>query len=179
MTKKAYFAGGCFWCVEHDLRQVVGVLNVTSGYSGGSQPDPTYYNHKDHRESVEVEYDSDKTSFKKLTQFFLDHIDPTDVGGQFYDRGLVYQTAIFYTEEDEKIEAERLLKELEDSQLYDKPIVVEVLPFTTFYKAEDVHQNYAEKNPEHYDAYRQGSGREARVAMTCAIREDKKIIWKD
>jgi methionine-S-sulfoxide reductase len=179
MNKKIILAGGCFWCVEHDLRGLLGVLDVTSGYSGGQEPNPNYYSHKDHREAVEVTYDTDKISFKKVIQFFLDHIDPTDMGGQFYDRGLVYQTAIFYATEAEKLVSQALLKELNESHIYDKPATVEVLPFTMFYKAEEEHQNYAEKNPVHYAMYRRGSGREVQVNRTCAIREEKHIIWKD
>lgn len=95
MTNKAIFAGGCFWCTEHDLRAIPGVTDVVSGYTGDSAETASYEqvatHTTHHRESVEVTYDSDKTSFKKLTQFFLDHIDPTDAGGQFYDRGESYK----------------------------------------------------------------------------------------
>lgn len=177
--KKAVFAGGCFWCVEHDLKGVPGVVNATPGYSGGYAIDPNYYNHKDHREAVKVEYDNSKTNFKKITQFFLDHIDPTDSGGQFYDRGLSYKTAIFYANEEEKEIAMSLLNELNESGVYDKPMSVEVLPATTFYPAEEEHKNWAEKNPEHYEAYRRGSGHQARVERTCAVRDAKHILWKD
>jgi methionine-S-sulfoxide reductase len=176
---KAIFAGGCFWCIEHDFHDAVGVVNVVSGYSGGVGENPTYDNHKDHREAVKVEYDPNKTSFKKLVQFFLDHIDPTDTGGQFYDRGEAYQTAIYYKTLDEKEMAESLLHELDKSSVYDKSNAVQVLPETKFYIAEEYHQNYAEKNPEHYAQYRQGSGRENFVNRICAIREEKHINWKD
>ena len=176
---KVIFAGGCFWCVEHDLHEASGVVNVVSGYSGGNSQDPTYENHEGHREVVEVEYDPSKTNFKKLTQFFLDHIDPTDTGGQFGDRGSSYKTAIFYNNDEEKNIAEGLLKELDESHIYDKPHAVEVLETKPFYKAEDYHQNYAEKNPTHYALYRKGSGREDFVNRTCVIREDKHVNWKD
>ena len=176
---KVIFAGGCFWCVEHDLREANGVISVTSGYSGGDTNNPTYENHKDHREVVLVEYDSSKTNFKKLAQFFLDHIDPTDSGGQFGDRGSSYKTAIFYNNEEEKNIALSLLKELDESRVYDKPNSVEVLEAKNFYKAEEYHQNYAEKNKVHYSLYRKGSGREDFINRTCAIREDKHINWKD
>ena len=176
---KAIFAGGCFWCVEHDFHEAPGVVKVVSGYTGGSKLNPTYENHGDHREAIEVEYDLSKTSFKKLSQFFLDHIDPTDTGGQFYDRGGAYKTAIYYTTEEEKIIAEDLLKELDESKMYSKPHAVEVLQAMPFYFAEEEHQNYAAKNPEHYAAYRQGSGREDFVNRTCAIRDEKHINWKE
>ncbi len=176
---KVIFAGGCFWCVEHDLHEAPGVVNIVSGYSGGDKPNPTYEDHSDHREAVEVEYDPSKTSFKKLTQFFLDHIDPTDTGGQFADRGGSYKTAIYYQTEEEKKIAEDLLVELDEAHVYDRPHAVEVLPAKKFYKAEEYHQNYAEKNPTHYAMYRKGSGREDFVNRTCAIREEKHIDWKE
>lgn len=181
--KTAVFAGGCFWCVEHDLRHADGVINVYSGYTGDSEETAKYYvvaSHKtNHREAIKVEYDENKTTFKKLTQFFLDHIDPTDGGGQFGDRGLSYKTAIYFKNEEEKSIAENLLKELDDSKIYDKKIDVDILPELPFYKAEEEHQNYADKNQMHYSLYRQGSGREAFVNKTCSIRDQKKINWKD
>lgn len=165
MNKQAIFAGGCFWCVEHDLRATSGVLDVTSGYVG-------------ERESVLVSYNESKTSFKKLCQFFLEHIDPTDAGGQFYDRGEHYKTGIFYSDEQEELIARELVKELDESKLFDKPIAVQVLPFGKFVKAEDYHQNYAEKNPQEYMRYRRGSGREDFVNQVCIIRNAKGIVWK-
>ncbi len=176
---KVIFAGGCFWCVEHDLREVNGVIDVVSGYTGGESNNPTYENHSGHREAVQVEYDPNKTNFKKLTQFFLDHIDPTDEGGQFGDRGSSYKTAIYFNTVEEKIIAETLLKELDESHIYENSHAVEVLETKPFYKAEEYHQNYAEKNPTHYALYREGSGREAFVNRTCLVREDKHINWKD
>ena len=174
------FAGGCFWCTEHDLRAVSGVVDAVSGYSGGSSPNPDYYNHGDHREAVQITYDSSKVSFKKLCQFFLDHIDPTDPGGQFYDRGASYQTAIFYKTEEEKVIAESLIKELDESGLYAPlKVAVQVLPETSFYRAEEYHQNYADKNIMHYTGYAKGSGRVQFVANTCAVRDQKHIQWKD
>ena len=179
MTKSLIVAGGCFWCVEHDLHKVPGVISVTSGYSGGETENPTYEDHHGHREVVLVEYDDEKTLYTKLLQFFLDHIDPTDQGGQFGDRGESYKAGIFYESEDEKKIAEDLLTELNESKIYDKPAFVDVLLRKPFYKAEEYHQNYAEKNSLRYGMYRQGSGREAFVNQTCTIREDKKIPWKD
>jgi peptide methionine sulfoxide reductase msrA/msrB len=179
MMNKVIFAGGCFWCVEHDLREAPGVLSVTSGYTGGTTPHPTYESHGDHREAVLVEYNPSITSFKKLTQFFLEHIDPTDDNGQFADRGSSYRSAIFYNTEEEKTIAINVLKELNDSHVYEKPTAVEVFKGGQFYTAEEYHQNYAEKNPLHYQAYRKGSGREDFINRTCAIREEKHIVWQD
>lgn len=183
-NKTAIFAGGCFWCVEHDLRDLPGVIDVVSGYSGGQKPNPTYAEvcseTTGHRESVEVTYDSTLITFKKLCQFFLDHIDPTDNGGQFFDRGESYKTAIFYADDIEKQIAESLVKELDESGLFTpKKVMVDILPKKPFYPAEDYHQNYAEKNPMHYGAYAAGSGRVQFVAQTCKIRDQKKIQWKE
>ena len=179
MTKSLILAGGCFWCVEHDLREAEGVISVTSGYSGGESTDPTYENHSGHREVVLVEYDDTKTSFKMLLQFFIDHIDPTDTGGQFGDRGESYRTAIYFETDDEKKIAEDVLVELNESHVYQEHAQVDLLPRKAFYKAEEYHQNYAEKNPLRYGMYRQGSGREDFVNRTCQIREEKNIPWKE
>jgi peptide methionine sulfoxide reductase msrA/msrB len=194
-TKTAIFAGGCFWCIEHDFRDAHGVTSVVSGYTGGSTENPTYeevsHRNTGHREGVEVTYDIEKTNFKKLCQFFLDHIDPTDTTGQFADKGESYKSAIYFETEEpdrpdepgrsggEKLIAESLLNELAESGVYEKPVTVELLPRKTFYPAEEYHQNYAEKNPGHYAMYRKGSGREDFVNRTCAIREEKHIQWKD
>ncbi len=177
MTKSLILAGGCFWCVEHDLHDAPGVTSVTSGYSGGESTDPTYENHTGHREVVLAEYDDEKTSYKKLLQFFIDHIDPTDTGGQFGDRGESYRTAIYYENEEERKVAQSVLGELNESHVYDAPSEVDILPRKEFYKAEEYHQNYAEKNPLRYGMYRQGSGREGFITKTCAIREEKHIEW--
>jgi peptide methionine sulfoxide reductase msrA/msrB len=182
-TQTAVFAGGCFWCVEHDFQQAPGVTKVISGYTGGDQASATYMqvaaHVTKHREAVQVIYDPTKTTFKNLVHYFLDHIDPTDQGGQFHDRGESYQSAIYFKDDTEKEMAQAALKELDESKIYDKPAVVDVLMEMPFYPAEESHQNYAEKNPERYAAYRQGSGREDFVNRTCAIREDKHVSWKE
>ncbi len=179
MTKSLILAGGCFWCVEHDLRTASGVISVTSGYSGGVSTTPTYEDHRGHMEVVLVEYDDEKTSYKKLLQFFIDHIDPTDGGGQFGDRGDSYMSAIFVSNEDERSIASAVIQELNQSCIYDKPSTVQILERKPFYQAEEYHQGYSEKNPLRYGLYRQGSGREAFVTNTCAVREEKKILWSD
>lgn len=179
MTKSLILAGGCFWCLEHDLREAEGVLEVLSGYSGGGSSSPTYENHSGHREVVQVTYDDEKTSYKKLLQYFIDHIDPTDDGGQFGDRGESYKTAIYYENDEEKSIAHAVIKELDNSHIYDSPSKVEILERKPFYIAEEYHQRYAEKNPMHYYMYRQGSGREGFVQKTCQIREEKHIVWKE
>lgn len=179
MAKSVILAGGCFWCVEHDLREVEGVTSVVSGYVGNDAglSVPTYENHKGYKEAVLVEYDDIKTNYKKILQFFIDHIDPTDDGGQFGDRGGSYMSAIFYKGEEERLTAKLILKELDDSHLYAVPSKVQLLERSHFYEAEEYHQQYAEKNPLKYDLYRNGSGREAFVQKTCQIREEKNIPW--
>ncbi len=172
-------AGGCFWCVEHDLKEAPGVTDVVSGYSGKEGNIPSYENHNGYREAVQVTYDVSKTNFKKIVQFFLDHIDPTDQDGQFFDRGESYKTAIYFKNSEEKNITEALIRELDDAKIYDKPVAVDILPEQFFYKAEEYHQNYAEKNPVRYASYRNGSGREDLVQRVCQIREEKKINWKD
>ncbi len=179
MTKSLILAGGCFWCVEHDMHEAQGVLSVTSGYSGGETTSPTYENHSGHKEAILVEYDDTRTTYKKLLQFFIDHIDPTDAGGQFADRGTSYESGIFYETDEEKMIAESVIAELNESHVYDAPAIVQVLLRKIFYKAEEYHQNYAEKNPLRYSMYRQGSGREDFVNRTCQIREEKNIPWKE
>lgn len=182
MTKSLILAGGCFWCVEHDLRSAPGVTLVVSGYTGPESEamvSPTYENHKGYKEAVLVEYAEEETSYKKLLQFFIDHIDPTDDGGQFADRGDSYKTAIFYQDEEERLTAKLVLNELDESHVYDNPSKIEILPRAYFYEAEEFHQQYAEKNPLAYDLYRNGSGREAFVNKTCKIREEKNITWKE
>lgn len=174
-----YLAGGCFWCVEHDMRTAFGVVSVVSGYCGEGETKPNYENHQGYREAILVEYDDTKTTYKKLLQFFIDHIDPTDNGGQFADRGGSYMSAIYFSNEEEKKIAEGVIEELNNSGVYDKKSVVEILPQKEFFKAEEEHQEFAEKNPEYYARYRRGSGREDFVQRTCQIREEKNIHWSE
>jgi methionine-S-sulfoxide reductase len=179
MTQSLLLAGGCFWCVEHDMREAVGVVSVTSGYSGGETTSPTYEDHRGHREVIKVEYDDSKTTYKKLLQYFIDHIDPTDEGGQFGDRGESYMSAIYYENEDEKRIALGVIEELNSSHIYNKPSIVDIIERKVFYKAEEYHQNYAEKNPLRYGLYREGSGRQTFVNKTCQIREEKQLKWSE
>ena len=177
MVKSLVLAGGCFWCVEHDLKEAPGIISVKSGYSGGDRIDPTYEHHERHKEVVLVEYDDTKTTYKKLLQYFIDHIDPTDPGGQFGDRGESYKTAIFYESQEERKIAESVIDELNNSGVYDKPSQIEILPRKVFYIGEDYHQGYSEKNPFHYNIYREASGRQTFINRTCQIRDEKHINW--
>ncbi|MBC8432842.1 MAG: peptide-methionine (R)-S-oxide reductase MsrB [Desulfobacterales bacterium] len=163
-TQTAVFAGGCFWCTESDFEKVDGVIEAISGYTGGRQANPTYRQvsagGSGHIEAVKVVYDPDKITYEKLLEVFWRHVDPTDAGGQFVDRGSQYRSAIFYANEREKRLAEDSKKRLEATGHFDKPIVTDILALGPFYTAEDYHQDYYKKNPIRYHFYRSGSGRD-------------------
>ena len=163
-TEVAYFAWGCFWCIEGIMDAQEGVIEATSGYLWGTEENPTY---KDvaagrtwHREWVKVIYDPAKLDYIDLISLFWKQIDPTDAEGQFADRGFHYTTAIYYTTPEEKLILENSRDVLDESWKYDEDIVTEILPFTTFYEAEDYHQDYAEKSAFKYGLYKKWSGRE-------------------
>ena len=162
--KTATFAGGCFWCVESDFEKANGVVEAVSGYTGGQKPNPTYEEVSagatGHAEAVRVTYDPDKITYEELLDVFWRHVDPTDGGGQFVDRGSQYRTAIFYHDEEQKRIAEESKAQLEKSGRFSGPIVTEIVPLTDFYPAEDYHQDYYTKNPLRYKLYRFGSGRD-------------------
>jgi peptide methionine sulfoxide reductase msrA/msrB len=158
----AIFAGGCFWCVEADFEKLPGVVAVVSGYTGGSGDQPTYedYASKGHLEAVRVVYDPAKVSYKELLDYFWRHVDPTDPGGQFVDRGPQYRSAIFYQGAEQRRLAEESRQALEKSKRFAKPIVTEILPFTKFSPAEDYHQDYYKTHAIKYKYYRWNSGRD-------------------
>ncbi len=162
--KKAYFAGGCFWCMEAPFEKLEGVSEVLSGYTGGKELNPTYKQvasgRTGHYEAVVVVYDEEKITYEELLQVFWRQIDPTDGGGQFVDRGKHYATAIFYTNEEEKRLAEESKVFLQKSGWFNRPIVTEIIPFDTFYVAEKYHQDYYKTNALSYKFYRAGSGRD-------------------
>ncbi len=164
-TETATFAGGCFWCVEADLEKVEGVTAVISGYAGGKEVKPKYEEVSrgatGHREAVQVTYDSSRVSYETLLDFFFRHMDPTDSGGQFVDRGFQYTGAVFYHDGNQKQSAERYMMRLKASGRFGRPIVTALLPYTVFYPAEGYHQDFYLKNPDHYKRYRNGSGRDA------------------
>lgn len=148
---KAYFASGCFWCVEAVFESVKGVREVVSGYSGGKEENPTYKSvssgNSGHAESVEVLYDPKQVSFEELVEVFFESHDPTQLNGQGPDRGRQYRSIAFYQNEQEKKAIESYIKKLETKKVYDKPIVTQVLKFQKFWKAEDYHQDYEKLNP--------------------------------
>jgi peptide methionine sulfoxide reductase msrA/msrB len=162
--KTATFAGGCFWCVESDFEKVDGVVEAVSGYTGGQESNPTYKEVSaggtGHAEAVQVRYDPAKITYKQLLDVFWRHVDPTDAGGQFVDRGSQYRPAIFYHDEEQKRIAEESKAELGKSGRFLKPIVTEIVPLGEFYSAEEYHQDYYDKNPLRYKFYRRGSGRD-------------------
>jgi peptide methionine sulfoxide reductase msrA/msrB len=160
--EKAVFAGGCFWCMTPPFEKLKGVQEVLAGYMGGQGENPTYedYKEKGHAEVVQVVYDPSVISYSELLDVYWRQIDPTDDGGQFVDRGHQYRPVIFYADEQQKQAAERSMEKLAKSGKYDKPIVVEILKASTFYKAEDYHQDYYKKNPEDYYSYRSHAGRD-------------------
>src|SRR5262249_49050502 len=162
-TKTAVFAGGCFWCIQPAFDKAKGVLKTVVGYSGGTEPNPTYQlvstEKTAYRESIEITYDPAKISYDQLLDIYWRQIDPTQANGQFTDIGPSYRAAIFYGSNDEKKIAEASKEKLAHSGKFKKPIVTEVLAAMKFWPAEDYHQKYSEKNPEHFEAFEHGSGR--------------------
>jgi len=166
-TAKAVFAGGCFWCMEPPFDKTDGVIATISGYTGGTKVNPTYEEVSSgttgHAESVQVEYDPKKVSYEKLLDVFWHNVDPTQKDGQFCDHGNQYRTAIFVANDEQKKLAEASKAALMKSKPFKGDIVTEIVPATTFYPAEDYHQDYYLKNPVRYKFYRTGCGRDARL----------------
>ena len=160
----ATFSGGCFWCSESAFEKTDGVVEVVSGYTGGNTENPSYdqvsSGSTGHREAVQVFYDPAQVTYDQLLEVFWRHADPTDVGGQFHDRGNQYVTAIYYHNNNQKEVAESSKKELQESGRFaDEEIVTPIEPFKKFYVAEDYHQDYHKKNPFQYKYYSERSGR--------------------
>jgi len=163
-NEEAVFAGGCFWCVQHDFDSTPGVISTTVGYTGGDVPSPDYEEvssgRTGHREAIRVVFDPEKLGYEKLVDIFWHMIDPTRNDGQFGDTGSQYRPAIFYSNEDQKKVAvaskERVAKEM-------PAVYVDILPLKTFYPAEEYHQEYYKKCPLRYKLYQAGSGREKQL----------------
>ncbi|EKU93945.1 Peptide methionine sulfoxide reductase MsrA [Alloiococcus otitis] len=162
--KVANFSGGCFWCMVRPFEEEDGIESVVSGYTGGHVANPTYEqvcsNTTGHTEAVQITYDPDKVSYKDLVEIYWQQTDPTDAGGQFADRGDSYRPVIFYGNQEEKEIAEQSKQNLENSGRFNDPIVTEIKERSTFYPAEEYHQDFYKKNPTHYKMYRKGSGRQ-------------------
>ena len=164
-TRTAVFAGGCFWCIQPAFDKAPGVIKTLVGYCGGTEPNPTYElvtsEKTQYRESIEVTYDPALISYDQLLDIFWHNIKPTQADGQFHDIGLSYQAAIYYGNAEEKKIAEASKEKLVRSDKFKKPIVTEILPTMKFYPAEAYHQKFYQQNPEHFEAFEEGSGRAA------------------
>lgn len=167
MLETATFAGGCFWCMEGPFDALDGVLSTTSGYTGGTLPNPTYEQVSaggtGHAESVQVTYDPQRVSYEKLLDVFWHNIDPTVANQQFCDHGNQYRTAIFYHNDTQRQAAEASLAALESNKPFKAPIRTELAKAGAFYPAEDYHQDYYKKNPVRYKFYRYNCGRDQRL----------------
>lgn len=172
-TKSVVFAGGCFWCMQAVFDEVKGVTKTVVGYTGGEKATAHYdqvsSETTQQREAIEVTYDPQVVSYDRLLDVYWHNINPTQANGQFYDIGPSYHAAIYYSDAKEKAETEASKEKLAKSGRFDKPIVTEILPRTSFYPAEDYHQKYYLKNPAQYDAYHNGSGR----------TEYEKKVWSE
>ena len=165
--ESAVLGGGCFWCIEADYEKLDGVVDVVSGYTGGHIKNPTYKQvsagGSGHIEVVKVTYDANKITYSQILDYFWRHIDPTRDDGQFCDSGPQYRPAIFYQDETQKKLAIASTKQIEQTKPFAQPLKVELIQASTFYPAEDYHQDYYKKNPLRYNFYRYNCGRDARV----------------
>ncbi len=172
-TEKATFGGGCFWCMQYAFDKVKGVVSTTVGYTGGREKNPSYKEVSSgktrHAEAIEIVYDPSQITYSELLDVFWENINPTTLDKQFADEGAQYRTAVFYHNEEQKKLAAASKARLEKSGKFDKPVVTEIVPAVTFYKAEEYHQKYYEKNAVRYKLYHDASGRE----------EYKKKMWGD
>jgi len=164
-NEKAYFAGGCFWCMEEVFEKTEGVIEVVSGYSGGTSKNPTYkevtYGDTGHFEVVEVVYNKSKINFENLANIFWKNIDPFDKAGQFCDKGYSYRSVAFYTNNDEKKLIDDDIQEIEKK--FNQKVVTYVRKFEIFYKAEEHHQDYYKEKFLNYLLYKEGCGRQRKL----------------
>lgn len=163
--EKATFAGGCFWCMVKPFDTLPGIEKVVSGYTGGQVEHPTYERVKSgttgHMEAIQITFDPTVFPYEKLLDLYWTQIDPTDAGGQFFDRGSNYRTAIFYHNDVQKKLAQQSKSALASSGRFTKPIATRILPAAPFYPAEEEHQKFYKKHPDRYAAERSESGRDA------------------
>jgi len=164
---KAYFAGGCFWCMEEAFEKVEGVLSATSGYMGGKVANPSYEEvsagRTGHAESVEVVYDPAKVSYQKLLDAFWRNVDPITPNAQFCDHGSQYRSAIFFQTDEEKRASDTSKQAIEQSKRFTEPIVTQIVMASQFYPAEEYHQDFYKKNPVRYKFYKYSCGRAQRL----------------
>lgn len=153
MVKKMVLGGGCFWGMQELIRQQDGVISTTVGYAGGSDPSPTYESHAGYAEVVEITYDSDKTSYTKLLDFFFRIHDPTTLNRQGNDVGSSYRSIIFYSNEEEKKEAENIIAIVNQSGRWSSKVTTTIEPLGKYTKAEEYHQDYLQKYPNGYTCH--------------------------
>jgi peptide methionine sulfoxide reductase msrA/msrB len=173
----ATFAGGCFWCMVTPFEELPGIISIVSGYMGGHTSNPTYKEvcteTTGHAEVVQITFDPEVFPYEKLLDIFWMQIDPTDVGGQFHDRGSSYRTTIFTHNNEQQELAEQSKQRLNESKRFDQPVFTPIVPASTFYPAEDYHQDYHHKNPLHYKMYRKGSGRDSFIKSHWNTKQDR------
>jgi len=173
-------AGGCFWCMEHDLESLRGIDNVKSGYSGGDFLNPTYENHAGHQEVVLVNYDSDMIKLETILRSYLRNIDPLDGEGQFCDRGDSYRPVIFYKDLNEAdVSRKALIAASKELGVSEDKMQVELKPRNKFWVAEDYHQDFAKNNELKYKFYRYACGRDKRLDQLWGERAKKTIAWNE
>jgi len=176
--RTAIFAGGCFWCIQPAFDKAKGVIKTVVGYCGGTEPNPTYEvvssEKTGYRESIQITYDPAKISYDQLLDIYWRQIDPTQADGQFTDIGRSYRAAIFYGNDGEKKIAEASKEKLARSGKFNKPIVTEILLAMKFYPAEAYHQKYYQQNPEHFEAFEEGSGRVSFKKKTWENKESQR-----
>ena len=166
-TETAIFAGGCFWCMEPPFDKLDGVISTTSGYTAGHKKNPTYKEvsagNTGHTEAVQITFDPDKISYSELLEVYWKNIDPVAVNRQFCDSGNQYRSGIYFLNESQEAAARQSLQQLEKNKPFKETIATEILPASTFYPAEDYHQDYYQKNPLRYKYYRYSCGRDQRL----------------
>ncbi|MEN9852262.1 MAG: hypothetical protein RI996_205 [Candidatus Parcubacteria bacterium] len=179
--QKIVLAGGCFWCTESEFNHQNGVISAVSGFADAASANPSYSDVSSKkisaREAVEVIYDPQIISIERILELYFKHINPTDAGGQFADRGETYTTAIYYTTPEQKTIATQIKENIDASALFQTPVATEILPFVNFYPAEEYHQDYKDKNPVRYAAYREASGRNAFIRQQWSDTEQVKKIF--
>ena len=151
--ERAVLAGGCFWGMQDLIRKLPGVISTRVGYSGGDVPNATYYNHGNHAEAIEIMFDPQRTSFRRLLEFFFQIHDPTTADRQGNDRGASYRSAIYYVNDEQKMVAEDTIADVEASGLWPGKVVTEVAPVGDFWEAEPEHQDYLERYPQGYSCH--------------------------
>ena len=178
LEETAIFAGGCFWCLEHDLEEIPGVISVESGYTGGEIDNPSYENHKGHQEAVRVSFNSSDLSYQDLLKSYWRNIDPYDSSGQFCDRGDSYRPIIYFSNELQMKSANLSLENVvQELSIPRKKVGVVIQPKSTFWLAEDYHQNYAERNRIKYNFYRYSCQRDQRLEEVWGVNARKGKDW--